>query len=142
MGMVNKQIIFRLLNNIESYIIDLKEIDTINFKEYSTDIKTQRFVERTLHITIEAMFDIAHHIISDEHLREPDSYADAFTVLEENKVISSNFLNTAKLIAQFRNKLVHYYEKIDPEMVFTIAKTKRSDFTDYTKMIKAWINKN
>jgi len=140
--MVNKQIIFRLLNNIDSYINDLKEIDTVNYKEYSGDIKTQRFVERTLHIAIEAMFDIAHHIISDERLREPDSYADAFTVLQENKIITSDFLKTAKLIAQFRNKLVHYYEKIDTEMVFTIAKTKRTDFTNYTKMIKAWINKN
>ena len=138
--MVNKQIIFRLLNNIESYINDLEEIDAIKYKEYSTEIKTQRFVERTLHITIEAMFDIAHHIISDERLREPDSYADAFTVLEENKIISSDFLKTAKLIAQFRNKLVHYYEKIDTEMVFAIAKTKRSDFTDYTNMIKDWLN--
>ncbi len=139
--MVNKQIIFRLLNNIDSYIKDLKEIDKINFDTYSTDIKTQRFVERTLHIAIEAMFDIAHHIISDERLREPDSYADAFTVLEENKILTSDFLKTAKLIAQFRNKLVHYYEKIDSEMVFTIAKTKRRDFLKYIKMINTWINK-
>ena len=137
--MVNKQIIYRLLNNVESYLNDLREIDNMSFEQYSKDIKTQRFIERTLQIAIEAMFDVAHHIISDEKYREPDNYADAFTVLEEQKIITSDYLATAKLMAQFRNKVVHYYEKIDPEMVFAIAKNRRDDFTKYITMIKNWI---
>ena len=138
--MVNKQIIYRLLNNIESYLRDLQEIDNISYNDYSDDIKTQRFVERTLQIAIEAMFDVAHHIISDEKYREPNSYADAFSVLEENEVISLDFLFIAKLMAQFRNKIVHYYENIDSELVYTIAKTKRKDFVNYINMIKNWIS--
>ena len=137
--MVNKQIVFRLINNIESYLNDLKEIDSISFEEYSTDIKTQRFVERTLQIAIEAMFDIAHHIISDEKYREPDTYADAFKVLSEQKIVDKNFLSTAKLMAQFRNKIVHYYENIDQELVYSIAKNRREDFKLYTDMIKKWM---
>ena len=140
--MVNKQIIFRLINNIESYIKDLEEIDTVKLENYQKDIKTQRYIERTLQITIEAMFDIAHHIISDEMYREPNTYADAFNVLEENKVIDKDFTSTAKLIAQFRNKIVHYYENIDSELVYAIAKNKRNDFTKYIEMIKSWLDKN
>jgi len=138
--MVNKPIIYRLLNNIESYLKDLEEIDNISYEDYSNDIKTQRFVERTLQIAIEAMFDIAHHIISDEQYREPKSYADAFSVLEEKNVINSDFLPIAKLMAQFRNKIVHYYENIDSELVYNIAKAKRKDFVNYIDAIKKWIS--
>ena len=138
--MVNKQIICRLSNNIESYLRDLEEIDKISYDDYSNDIKTQRFVERTLQIAIEAMFDIAHHIISDEKYREPNSYADAFSVLEEKSIINTDFLPIAKLMAQFRNKIVHYYENIDSELVYSIAKNSRNDFAQYTDMIKKWIN--
>ena len=137
--MVNKQIVFRLLNNIESYLNDLQEIDHMSFEQYSKDVKTQRFIERTLQIAIEAMFDVAHHIISDEKFREPDNYADAFAVLAEHKIITPDYLETAKLMAQFRNKVVHYYEKIDPELVFAIAQNKRDDFKEYIAMIKEWI---
>ena len=138
--MVNKQIIYRLSNNIESYLRDLEEIDKISYDDYSNDIKTQRFVERTLQIAIEAMFDIAHHIISDEKYREPNSYADAFSVLEEKSIIHADFLPIAKLMAQFRNKIVHYYENIDSELVYSIAKNNRNDFAQYIDMIKKWIN--
>ena len=139
--MVNKPIVFRLLNNISSYIRDLDDNADITISDYSADLKTQRFVERTLHIAIEAMIDVAHHIISDENFREPDSYADAFQVLSEHCVLSKNFLEKAKLIAQFRNKLVHYYEKIDNEQIFDIFQNHRQDFSEFVEEVKCFLNK-
>ncbi|MHC4874104.1 MAG: type VII toxin-antitoxin system HepT family RNase toxin [Planctomycetota bacterium] len=137
--MVNEEIVRRLINNIESYVKDLESHSEIPYSEYSTDIKTQRFIERTLHIAIEAMLDIAHHIISDECLREPDSYTDAFKILAENNIIPSAYLDKAKLMAQFRNKLVHNYEKIDQEQLFSIFKDHQNDFIEFVELISRWL---
>ncbi|MEA2012800.1 MAG: DUF86 domain-containing protein [Verrucomicrobiota bacterium] len=137
--MVNESIVYRLLNNIKSYLHDLTIVENITFNEYKNDIKTQRFVERTLQITIEAMLDVTHHIISDEKLREPNSYADAFTVLHEQQIIADEFIETAKQIAQFRNKLVHHYEKIDPEIVYGIFLKKSKDIEVFIKNIEDWL---
>jgi uncharacterized protein YutE (UPF0331/DUF86 family) len=137
--MVNEEIVRRLLNNIESYTKDLESNTEISYAQYSTDIKTQRFIERTLHIAIEAMLDITHHIISDEGLREPDSYSDAFKILAEHKIIPSDYLEKAKLMAQFRNKLVHNYEKIDQEQLYSIFKDHRSDFSEFVELISRWL---
>lgn len=139
--MVNKQIVHRLLNNISGYVKDLDENADVPFAQYASDIKIQRFVERTLHIAIEAMLDVCHHIISDENFREPDSYVDAFKVLAEHRLITNEFLDKAKLIAQFRNKLVHYYEKIDTKQVFDIFQNHRNDFIQFVDEINKFINK-
>ena len=137
--MPNKYIILRLISNIEGYLNDLKRVDEITFNEFIEDIIKQRFIERTLHIIIESVLDIMHHIISDLKLREPDSYADAFNVLFENKIISENTRNNGKLMAQFRNRLVQYYEKNEPEIIFGILKKHLNDIWVFINDVKKFI---
>jgi uncharacterized protein YutE (UPF0331/DUF86 family) len=118
----------------------LREAKDIDFAKFKADIRSQRFVGRTLQIAIEAVLDSTHHIISDEGYREPDSYADAFTVLAEHKVISEDNAEYGKLMAQFRNKLVHYYEKIEPEQVYSIFSQHLEDFDRFVAAIRRWMN--
>ncbi|MEI7881310.1 MAG: HepT-like ribonuclease domain-containing protein [bacterium] len=38
-------------------------VQDMRLETFSTDIRSQRFVERTLHIAIECCLDICHHVI-------------------------------------------------------------------------------
>jgi uncharacterized protein YutE (UPF0331/DUF86 family) len=42
-------------------------------------------------------------------------------------------------MAQFRNLLVHYYEKIDPEQVYMIYTQHVNDFIEFRETITAWM---
>lgn len=137
--MVNIPLIRRLLNNLESYVNDLRSATDITHTKYQEDIRLQRFVERTLQIAVECCLDVVHHIISDEGFREPDSYADAFSVLAEKGVLPRESLVDYQLMAQFRNKIVHYYEKIDSDQVYAIFKGKLQTFDDFKTQIQLWI---
>ena len=138
--MVKISVIERLLNNLASYVNDLRNATDITHEKYIKDIRLQRFVERTLQISIECCFDVVHHIISDKGFREPDSYADAFTVLAEQGVLSQASVSEFHMMAQFRNKIVHYYEKIDPEQVYAIFKGKLQTFESFRNQIEQWID--
>ena len=137
--MVNEAVVLRLLSNIEGYVTELSGADDITHEKFLLDIRAQRFVERTLQIAVEACMDVAHHLISDEKWREPSSYADAFAVLSESGVLSCGDAERYRLMAQFRNKVVHYYEKVDPEQVFIIFRDHLNDFTDYVESIRQWM---
>ncbi len=138
--MVNTPIIKRLLGNLEGYVNDLRTAADITREKYLKDIRSQRFVERTLHISIECCFDVVHHIISDEGLRTPISYADAFTVLAERGIIPWESVPEYQMMAQFRNKIVHFYEKIDPEMVYGIFRYKLDTFERFGIEIQDFLN--
>lgn len=140
--MVNRDILLRLLSNLEGFVNDLRRADDISRDVFLRDIRAQRFVERTLHIAVEACLDVTHHIISDEKWREPDSFVDAFAVLAENKVITAEQADRFALMARFRNLVVHYYEKVDPEQVFTIFTKRLGDFDEFAAAIRAWLGKN
>ncbi|MGA7876266.1 MAG: DUF86 domain-containing protein, partial [Desulfoferrobacter sp.] len=115
--MVNVTLVERILNDIRANLADLKAADDINWELFRTDKRSRRFVERTLHILIEACIDVAQHIISDEKLREPTSYRDTFTVLAEHGILEARDLKRFEAMASFRNLLVHYYERVDDALV-------------------------
>ena len=139
--MVNRLLLERILADIKSNIMELKNAKDITWEVYRTDIRERRFVERTLHITIEGCIDAAQHIISDEKMREPTSYRDTFMVLTENKILKPDDLSRFENIASFRNLLVHYYEKVDDAIVYGIFKNNLSDFDLFVERIVSFLGK-
>jgi uncharacterized protein YutE (UPF0331/DUF86 family) len=140
-SMVNRLLLERILANIKSNVKELKNAKDITWDVYRTDIRERRFVERTLHITIEGCIDAAQHIISDEKMREPTSYRDTFMVLTENKILKPDDLSRFENIASFRNLLVHYYEKVDDAIVYGIFKNNLSDFDLFVERIVRFLGK-
>ena len=140
-SMVNRLLLERILADIKSNVTELKNAKDITWDVYRTDIRERRFVERTLHITIEGCIDAAQHIISDEKMREPTSYRDTFMVLTENKILKPDDLSRFENIASFRNLLVHYYEKVDDAIVYGIFKNNLSDFDLFVERIVSFLGK-
>ncbi len=139
--MVNRLLLERILADIKSNVKELKNAKDITWDVYRTNIRERRFVERTLHITIEGCIDVAQHIISDEKMREPTSYRDTFMVLTENKILKPDDLSRFENIASFRNFLVHYYEKVDDAIVYGIFKNNLSDFDLFVERIVSFLGK-
>jgi len=138
--MVNRVLLERILADIKTNVKELRDSKDITWDVYRTDVRARRFVERTLHITIEGCIDAAQHIISDGQMREPTSYRDTFTVLTENKILSPKDLSRLENISSFRNLLVHYYEKIDNEIVYGIFRNNLSDFDLFVDRIVRYLS--
>ena len=126
--MVDKTLILRKLAELEDYLHQIREFSSVSLDEYTGDWKTQRIVERTLQIMIEVCADIAGHVISDEKLRIPVSYADAFRSLFEAGMIPPETRDVMEKMAKFRNIVVHQYERIDAEIVVLILRQHLDDF--------------
>jgi uncharacterized protein YutE (UPF0331/DUF86 family) len=125
----------RKLADLETYINQMQEYSTITVKEYSKDWKIQRIIERTLQMMIELCADITNHVIADKKYRVPTSYGDTFQVLEEEGLISDEQCNTMKKMAQFRNIIVHHYDKVDETIVVNILRQNLKDFLEYRDFV-------
>jgi uncharacterized protein YutE (UPF0331/DUF86 family) len=71
------------------------------------------------------------------------------TKLEEyvNELLQAKDISWKKVpdyqnMASFRNILVHHYEKVEDEVVFSIFKNKLGDFFLFKKSILEYINKD
>ncbi|MBI4683860.1 MAG: DUF86 domain-containing protein [Nitrospirae bacterium] len=139
--MTDREITDRLISLISEYTRDLKEVAASykRISDFKSDKKTQRYVERTLQIDIEACLDLANHIISSKGFREPTSNADTFSVLSENRAVPPPFLNRLKDMASFRNLMVHNYAKVDVAKVYGILRKHLKDFDAYLGYIVVFL---
>ncbi len=140
--MVDKTLILRKLADLETYIQQISQFKLLTVEKYRADWKTQRIVERTLHLMIENCIDVAGHIISDNKLPIPDSYADGFRILHENGIVSDALVTALVKMAKFRNIVVHQYEKVDPEIVISILRNHIEDFQRFSNEIAAYLNRH
>jgi uncharacterized protein YutE (UPF0331/DUF86 family) len=137
--LVDKLLVGRKVAQIDIYLKQIGEFSRISPVQYKKNWKTQRIVERTLHILIETCIDVANHIISDQDMRVPTGYADTFKVLMEEKVIGKKLGEALQNMAKFRNIVVHQYETIDPSIVVSILNRNLPDFKKYQKAILKYL---
>ena len=139
--MVDKTLILRKLSALDEYLDQIREYANIMLEAYAGDWKIQRIVERTLQMMIETCLDISGHIISDEKFRVPETYADMFRILVENRILSTSRLDAFEKMARFRNIVVHDYERIDSEIVIGILRNNLEDFENFTASIIKYLKK-
>lgn len=129
----------KLISSIRQSLGLLQEIAELSENKFIKDVHKQCSAKYNFIASIEAVIDLANHLISRNKLRAPEDYADTFAVLAEYKIIKSNFSKELMKMARFRNRLVHLYWDIDIKELYNILQTKLSDFDKFLKNISKHI---
>jgi uncharacterized protein YutE (UPF0331/DUF86 family) len=133
--MVDRDLILRKLSALETYLSQLAPYQDVKLAAYQSDWKTQRIVERTLHLAIEACMDVADHIVADRRLRVPETGAETFEVLGEAEILPIALAEALSRMVGFRNILVHDYARIDPAIVLRVLGTDVQDLERFRSAV-------
>ena len=96
--------------------------------------------ERYLQLSIEILLDVGKLMVLSENLRRPEDNQDIFVALQEHHVISVPLTEQLLGIANFRNILVHDYEKIDREIVYDKLQKNLDTFINFRKEILRYLH--
>jgi len=134
--MVDKELLAEKTKLLGEYIGDLEEKKEVKLSALLNDKVLRRYIERTLHLAVEACLDIGSHLIADLKLREPEDYKDIMTVLVEAGYLPKKKLEQLKKMAQFRNVIVHDYARVDPEILLAILRKNLDDLRLFAAMVR------
>jgi uncharacterized protein YutE (UPF0331/DUF86 family) len=101
--------------------------------QFKRDDMKQAAVERVLQVAVEIVIDIAERIIA---IKGAGPAATAVEAIE--RLVALRVLPAPEPFAEmvrFRNRIVHGYTDINPEMVYTIATTRQEDFRKFRDAI-------
>lgn len=132
--MVDKEKVEQRLTKLEQAVRKLKEIAVHPWDEYLDNEALRDRAERNLQVAAQACIDIANHIIADRGYRTPQGYADSFAILLEEGVIPADLTDKMKMVAGFRNILVHDYLEIDDKIVYSSLR-RLDDFREFAKLV-------
>lgn len=137
--MVDRDLILRRLASLETYFDQLAPYRGIDADGYRADWKTQRIVERTLHLAIETCMDVADHIVADRRLRVPETGAESFEILAEAGLLPAPLGTALASMVGFRNILVHDYTRIDPAIVVRVLGSDLADVERFREAVQALV---
>lgn len=126
--MVEHDTLTSKINYIEKNLAHLESLRSIPEKDFVESPVFTGAAKYYLQTCIEAMLDMANHIIARERYRAPVSYVDAFKVLGEHGIIHNAYLSNFFKMARFRNRVVHLYHEVDDKEVFKILQNDLDDF--------------
>jgi uncharacterized protein YutE (UPF0331/DUF86 family) len=124
---------------MEQYLRELMKVRIRSLEEFTQNTIVKRFVERNIELAIEQMIDICKHLVAGLDLAEPETYAECFDILYENKAIPAKSLPTFKAMARFRNRLIHVYDDIDDAVTFEVYTKHLPDFKAFARAIRTFI---
>jgi uncharacterized protein YutE (UPF0331/DUF86 family) len=130
----DRELLDQRLARIETCVQELRTLSRPT--EIAHDKREERFVEHTLQIAIQAVLDVASHIVSDERLGEPRTNRELFDLLERSGWIASNLANAMRQMVGFRNILVHGYEIVDVAIVRDVVEHRLGDLLAFVAAVR------
>jgi uncharacterized protein YutE (UPF0331/DUF86 family) len=139
--MVDPAKIESLFSNLNSYLDALSQLALLSEQELAGDRISLGAAKYYLQVSVECCIDVAHHLIAREGFRAPATYADSFTVLEENGVIDAEFCATAHRMVRMRNRLVHLYWEVDADILHDTLQHNLTDFDRFREFIYRYMQR-
>lgn len=114
----------------------LRELAGAQMAKLGHDVREERYVEHTLQIAIQAVLDIAAHIVSDERLGEPETNKALFELLARGGWLPEHLVASLRNMAGFRNVLVHGYTDVDLDVVRDVLANRLGDLDAFVVAVR------
>ena len=114
---------------------DLAKIPQGSFAEFSADARNLHATLYLLQTSIRALIDIGSLQCARLGLRTPRTSHDVLVSLEADGRLPKGTADRMAPMVGFRNRVVHLYDRIDPERVFEVLTRHRGDITDGLRLL-------
>ena len=95
---------------------------------FMSDEVAQAAATRWLQTAIEALIDMANHVIARERLGVPRAYSEAMEILVREGILPAERRDTFLAMVRFRNRAVHLYDKVGADEIWRILQEDLGDF--------------
>ena len=130
--MVDRDLVLAKVDSLERC---LARIDTVQERAGLDALDRQDIVVLNLQRAVQAMLDLAAHVVARESLGVPDELAASFELLKRAGILGDDLADRMRRMTGFRNVAVHEYRKLDPGIVDSIVRNRLGDLRAFAKAI-------
>ena len=125
-------LIRRLLD--ETGMLPLDDLD-----DFTRDPRMVAAGESYLRRALEALLDIARHVLAKGFARGPSEYAEVARQLGEVGVVSREQSERLALMARYRNRLVHGYDEVTARELYELLARRLGDVEEMVTAVTTWM---
>jgi len=133
---IEKDTVLKRVNGIQIELAELEKLGELSFENFQKE-KGFELGQYHLHRALEGVFNISAHILSRIPGGQATKYKDMARNLGKFGIVDKQFAETElSKMADYRNRLVHFYAEVTPEEVYKIITEYLRDFETFLSAIK------
>lgn len=122
------------------YINRLQEFELVTQEEYLNAFDLQLISERLIQLLVEAATDINTYLLVELHQVTPPTYFDSFILAGRNGIVTQDLAAKLAESAGMRNRLVHQYDEINHEIVFSAIPKALQQYPLYIRQVTEYLD--
>jgi uncharacterized protein YutE (UPF0331/DUF86 family) len=135
---LNIKLIEDRLGSINKAVARLKRLSYLDERDFLED-DNPAIAESYLRRSLEAVFDIGRHISAKTAGKGIIEYKEIASALGDRGVITKQLAERLRLMAGYRNRLVHFYHEVSDRELHLITKNNLADIEGFVKEMKTFI---
>lgn len=120
---------------VREAIEGLTEIPQGTLDEFLSDRRNLASTLHWLQTAIQALIDIGLIVVAERGLPAPRSSSEMLERLQDAGALPAGSAARFRPVIGFRNRVVHLYDRIDPEIVFRVLTEDRDDLAELLRLL-------
>ncbi len=132
-------VVLEKLQTLDSVLGELRSLGSTTVQQLDADWRTRRAVERDLQILVEIVIDVCQRLLAVLGQAPATTGADAVARCIELGVLGE--YEAYRRMVQFRNFIVHRYERVDTAILADMVNRRLPDFERFGREVLAYASR-
>jgi uncharacterized protein YutE (UPF0331/DUF86 family) len=139
-GKISRRIAADRLAWIDRMLLEIRSLPLGTVEAFLGDSRNVFTAESCLRTSLEALFDLGRHLLAKCFGAGVTEYKEIAFELEKREVINADNGMLLKILAGYRNRMVHFYHEVTPRELYEICKNELGDIQKVKEAFASWIH--
>lgn len=139
---ISKRIVLDRLDWVQRMVAEIEKLPLANHDEFMADDRNVWTAESCLRRSLEALLDTGRHILAKGFATGVTEYKEIATELQKQGVLTKEEAALLKVLAGYRNRMVHFYHEVSAAELYEICASQLSDLIQIAQAYRNWLKQH
>ena len=139
---ISKRVVSDRLDWIDKILREISALPLASYEDFARDNRNVWAAESCLRRCLEALMDLGRHILAKGFASGVSEYKEIASGLMKSGVLNKPEGAKFRLLAGYRNRMVHFYHEISSRELYEICSSQLPDVSNLADVLRKWIKNN
>jgi len=138
-GRLSEKVIVERSEWVREMVLRVRALPLDSLEEFTSELVTVDAAESCLRRALEALLDLGRHILAKGFGDAPAEYRKVAERLDVQGVLDAREAEVFGRMAGYRNRLVHFYDRISDRELYEICRGRLDDIEAVLGALHRWV---
>jgi uncharacterized protein YutE (UPF0331/DUF86 family) len=138
-GKANQRVIADRLDWVQRMVDEIRSLPLGSLDEFTSDRRNIGTAESCLRRALEALLDLGRHLLAKVFGEAVTEYKKIAEELDRRQVLGPDAAHRLRVLAGYRNRMVHFYHEVTDEELYDICTREIEDLLAVRDAYAGWL---